>query len=246
MEYTVAMLSKLAGISVRTLHHYDDIGLLVPARKDENGYRFYGEKELMILQQILFYKAIGFPLKEVRRILQSPEFDILCALENHHHNLTKTISRYENLKKTLEKTIQKLKKNIEMKDSELYEGFNSKETEAIRKEVTERWGKKSLDESENKIKMVGKEKFSEVKKRGEEINQRLANLMSLDPGHARVQEAIKDFHENMNFYYEVTKERLLGLGQMYVEDERFTAHYDMVKPGLAFFINDAIKVYCKK
>lgn len=246
MEYTVAALSKLAGISVRTLHHYDEIGLLIPARKDENGYRFYGEKELLILQQILFYKELGFPLKEVKSITQAPEFDILSALENHSNNLTKKISKYENLKNTLQRTIQKLKLKIEMKDSELYEGFNPKEVESMRKEVVRRWGENSLNDSENKVKMAGKEKFNEVKKRSEEINQRLANLMSLDPGHDRVQDAIKDFHDNMNFYYEVTKERLLGLGQMYVEDERFTAHYDLVKPGLAEFINDAIKVYCKK
>ncbi len=245
MEYTVAELSSLAGISVRTLHHYDEIGLLTPARKDGNGYRLYGEKELLLLQQILFYKELGLKLKEVKSIINAPEFDIISALEIHHKELNKRISRYKNLMCTLENTIQKLKKKIKMKDSELYEGLNPKEITSMRKEVTERWGKETLAESENNVKMAGKAKFEDVKKRSEVINNRLAELMSLDPGHERVQDAIKDFHKNMNFYYEVTKERLLGLGQMYVDDERFTAHYDDIKPGLAAFINEAIKVYCK-
>ena len=244
-KYTVKALSKLAGISVRTLHHYDKIGLLQPSSRTEKGYRIYERADLLRLQQILFYKELDFSLKEIKAILEDPSFDLIAALEFHKTQIRQRSSRLQELLKTIDKTIAELKNQITMlTDKELYEGFNEKEVKAMRKEVIRRWGEKELLEVEERIRKMSKEGWQDVKQKGEEINQLLADLMDHPPADAKVQEAIALHHRHLCHYYEVSEERYRGLGKMYVEDERFKAHYDKYRPGLADFIQKAITVFC--
>ena len=244
-EYSVQQLSALAGVSVRTLHHYDRVGLLKPARRSEKGYRFYGKEELLKLQQVLFYRELDFPLKEIAKIINDPYFDLLKGLEFHKAELQKRADRYQVLLATLEKTITELKAKKEMMtDEEMYKGFTKEEMKTMRREVVERWGEEELLAVEERIRILGKEGWEDHQQKGEEINQLLAELSTLDPGDEHVQKAIALHHRHLNFYYEVDAGRYKGLGAMYVEDDRFSAYYDKYKEGLAKFLGKAIHVYC--
>lgn len=245
-RYSVQQLSKLAGVSVRTLHHYDRIGLLKPAERSEKNYRFYGKTELLKLQQILFYKELDFSLKKIAEILNDPDFDFLKALEFHQVELLRRAGKMQQLLVTVDKTIHSLKskKNM-MTDKELYEGFSQEEIDSMRKEVKKRWGAEELLEVEERIQKLGKDGWENHKAKGEEINQLLAEIIDLHPSEKQVQQLVAMHFKHLNFYYEVTKERYEGLGKMYVEDERFKAHYEKYRDGLAVFLRDAIFIFCQ-
>lgn len=244
-KYAVKQLSELSGVSVRTLHHYDQIGLLKPESRTEKGYRYYGRNELLKLQQILFYKEMDMSLKEIREIVNNPDFDLKAALESHKEKLRKRSLRMRKLLVTIEKTIIELKNNNQMMtDKEIYAGFKPEQIEPIRKEVKERWGEEELLAVEERIKAAGKDGWDDIQKKGEEINKLLADLMDLPPAHVNVQKAIVMHHKQLNFFYEVNKERYIGLAEMYVEDERFKSFYDKYRVGMAGFIKEAIEIYC--
>lgn len=245
-KYSVQQLSKIAGVSVRTLHHYDRIGLLKPAERSEKNYRFYGKPELLRLQQILFYKELDFSLKEIAKILNDPDFDFLKALEFHQVELLRRADRMQQLLVTVDKTIHSLKskKNM-MTDKELYEGFSKEEIDSMRKEVKKHWGAKELLDEEERIQKLGKEGWDDHKTKGEEINNLLAELMDFHPSEKQVQQTVAMHFKHLNFYYRVSKERYEGLGKMYVDDERFKAHYDKYRDGLAVFLRDAIFIFCQ-
>lgn len=142
-EWTVSELARLAGISVRALHHYDEIGLLVPARVGENRYRYYGEEDLLRLQQILLYRALGLPLEKIGAILDDPHFDGLTALQEQRHQLEAEAKRYRQLVRTIDRTIAHLKGERAMKHEDLYKGFLEPEKQA----EYEAWLKNNLGES---------------------------------------------------------------------------------------------------
>jgi len=244
-KYSVKQLSQLAGVSVRTLHHYDEIGLLKPAERAESGYRYYGREELLLLQQILFYKELDMPLKEIQAVFNNPEFNKQEALLQHKQELSKRKARLEKLMVTIDKTIVELKNKTNMlTDKEIYEGFTPEEVKKNRKEVKERWGEEKLIEAENNIKAMGKQEWQETKQEGEDIVNALAENMDKGASHADVQELIKQYHTHMNKFYKCSKEHFKNLGKMYVEDERFKAYYESRKVGLADFVHQAINVYC--
>ena len=243
-NYSVKKLAKLAGISVRTLHYYDKIGLLKPAFRSEKGYRYYGRNELLLLQQILFYKELGFSLKDIEAIINAADFDLIIALEKHKKALKNQLGNIKQLLKTVDNTINELKNNNKMKDEEIYAGFSPQERKAMRAEVTQRWGADELKATEDRIQAMGKDGWNNTKQKGEEVNQLLADLMDLPVESINVQRAIELHFRHLNFFYEVSKERYLGLAQMYVEDERFKAHYDKYRSGLAVFIKAGITVFC--
>lgn len=245
-KYSVQQLSKLAGVSVRTLHHYDRIDLLKPAERSEKNYRFYGKAELLKLQQILFYKELDFPLKEIAKILNDPNFDFLKALEFHQMELLRRADQMQQLLATVDKTIHSLKSKKNMiSDKELYTGFSQEEIDSMRNEIKKRWGEKELLEVEKRIQKLGKEGWEDQKTKGEEINILLAELMDFHPSEKHVQQAVAMHFKHLIFYYEISKERYEGLGKMYVEDERFKAHYNKYREGLAVFLRDAIFVFCQ-
>ena len=245
-KYTVKQLAELAGVSIRTLRYYDKIGLLKPAYRTESGYRHYKRAELLKLQQILFYKELGVSLKEIQQILSDPEFDLIQALQTHKQKLLEVQQQYEQLLKTIDKTIDELQKKKIMKDEEIYEGFDPKKIQAMREEVIDRWGKEELEASENKIRKMGKEQWKDVKEQEKVINQDLAKVMGLPVDDYAVQLLVQQHHQYLNQFYEVKEERYRGLAGMYVSDERFKQHYDQYSEGLAEFLKAAILVYCDR
>jgi DNA-binding transcriptional MerR regulator len=243
-KYTVKKLSKLASVSIRTLHHYDEIDLLKPESRAESGYRYYGQKELLRLQQILFYRELDYPLKEIKRILDDPEFDLLKSLEFHKQELQKRTSRLSGLLITIDKTIVKLKNQEIMNDEEMYEGFTKSAVDKMRKEAINTWGEQEVKAAEQKVKAMGKDKWQEVQDEGDAICVRLTALFG-NPVHGlAVQKEIANHYEHLCTFYDVSEERYRGLGEMYVNDERFKAHYEKFGIGLASFLNSGIQVFC--
>ena len=127
--FTVKQLSKLAGVTPRTLHHYDEIGLLKPSRVGDNGYRYYGEESVLRLQQILFYRELDIPLEEIKKIMGRRDFDVLGALQTHKDALKKQVTRLNRLIDTVDNTINHLKGNTTMSDKAYFEGFSEEEQE---------------------------------------------------------------------------------------------------------------------
>src|SRR5690349_13337867 len=122
MPYTVKQVARLSGVSVRTLHFYDETGLLHPAYVAPSGYRYYEEPQLLMLQQILFYRELGFELKQIKQILGKPDFEKVAALESHRQTLEQTLARTHQLIQTIDKTIQYLKGEVKMETEELFAG----------------------------------------------------------------------------------------------------------------------------
>ena len=242
-KFSVNRLAVLANVSVRTLHYYDQVGLLKPSIRTESKYRYYGEAELLRLQQILFYKELDLPLAQIAEILDDPDFDTLNALHAHKQELQKRKSRTNELLKTVDKTINHLK-NKTMNLEDMYKGFSKEQAEAYEKEAKERWGDSIVEESKQRVKNMGKDGLEALKKEGEDISKELAAVMHLSPSHTKVQALVKRHFNMINQYYTVTPEIYKGLGDMYVADERFRVNYDKHKDGLAKFLRDAMHVYC--
>ena len=150
--FTVKQLSKLAGVTPRTLHHYDAIGLLKPSRVGDNGYRYYGEESLLRLQQILFYRELDMPLGDIKKIMGRHDFEVLDALISHKDALKKRIDRLNVLLSTVDNTINHLKGKKMMNDKSLFEGFSEEEQEKYAEEAAQRWDAETVRASNKKWK----------------------------------------------------------------------------------------------
>jgi len=246
MEYTVKKLAKLAGISVRTLHYYDEIDLLKPSYIRDNGYRYYSEKELARLQQIMFFRELEFPLEKIKEIMDSPGFDPLAALSDQKNLLELKKKRLEGLIKTIDKTITSLEGGETMSDDKKYSGFNDPEYLKYKDEVEKKWGNTdAYKQSMDRVGKMTREDLSRVKKDGEDIRQRVGELMvkGLTPDSPQVQEQIGRFYKHLRNFYDPTPEMFKGLGNMYLTDPRFTKVYEDTAKGLATFMRDAMAYY---
>lgn len=246
MKMQIKEFAKLTGVSVRTLHYYDEIGLLKPAFVDEqNGYRFYDENSLLRMQEILFYRELDFPLKSILEILSSPDYDKKKALAEQRKLL-------ELKKERLERIIDAL--DGATKGKVTMTVFDNNDYETARKqyevEAKQRWGKtQAYKEHEQKTADYTKDKWQEVNGGLMSVLAKFAECMNNGnpadsiEAQALVKELQAYITEN---YYTCTNEILAGLGQMYVADERFKNNIDNHTLGTAEFISEAIKVYCNK
>lgn len=243
MSYTVKQLAKIAQISVRTLHHYDQIGLLSPMRAKSNSYRLYGESDLLRLQQILFFRELEFPLPEIKAILSSPTFSIEDGLKDQRKLLLIKKKRLDDLVETIDKTIKNIKKQKTMKDEELYGAFTKEEQEKYAAEAKERWGHTDAwKQSEEQVKKMGPEGLKKAGEEGAKISAKIAEAMKegVAPKSELVQKLIAEHYNWLRNFYEPGPEMYKGLANMYVEDERFTKNIDKQGPGLAAYMREAM------
>lgn len=245
MEKTVHELAKIANISVRTLHHYDSIGLLPPSRITDSGYRLYDEAAVLRLEQILFFRELDFPLKEIKQILEHPSFDKNKALEAQRELLLLKRQRLDRLVSAIDRT---LKGEPTMK----FNAFDAQDLESAKEkyasEVRERWGDTEVyAQSEAKAKSYQTSDWERVGGEANIIFQAFADSMELLPSSPEVQKLVARWqgHITRN-YYNCTDEILAGLGELYTADERFTQNIDKYREGLAAFMSEAIRCYCKK
>ncbi|MFF2448507.1 MerR family transcriptional regulator [Neobacillus sp. NPDC058068] len=249
MEYTVQKLGSLAGVSTRTLRYYDEIGILKPARINSSGYRIYGQKEVDRLQQILFYRELGVSLDSIKEIVTAPSFDGAAALREHREKLLEKKEHLELLIANVDKTIALTEGRMEMSNKEKFEGFKKKmiddNEKKYGKEIRQKYGNETVDKSNAKLQSMTQSQHNEVTALAEQITVTLAEAFKTgDPAGELAQKAA-ELHKQWLCYYwkEYSKEAHAGLGQMYVDDERFTAYYDKEQPGTAAFFREAINIY---
>ena len=241
MSYTIKQLADLAGVSVRTLHFYDESGLLKPNRTKNNGYRVYEKPELLKLQQILFFRELDFPVKEIKRIMTAPNFDIDAALRDQKRLIELKKERLNKLIKTINKTIN----DKNMKDQELYDSFDDAKMKEYAAEAKERWGNtEAYKQSQERYAQMSKEDIAKIQKDSDDLMKEIAACINDDVKSEKVQRLIDRHFNNLNYFYEPSLEIYRGLANMYVEDPRFTAFYEKYTSGLARFMRDAMIAYC--
>jgi len=244
MVYTIKKLARLSGVSVRTLHYYDEIGLLKPSFVGENGYRQYERPELMRLQHILFFRELAFPLAEIKTMIDAPDFDVAAALQEHKRLIENKRKQLGRLLHTIDKTITELTKGDPMKDEEIYDGLTG-ELKEYQKEAKERWGNtEAWRQSQARTKHWTKADYQRIAEDGKKFTQLLADTMDKGATSPEFQALIAKHHEGIEVFYDCPLTMYRYLGQMYVDDSRFAAYYNKFRPGLNVVVRDAIAHYC--
>ncbi len=241
--FTVKQLSQLAGVTPRTLHHYDEIGLLKPSRVGDNGYRYYGEESLLRLQQILFYRELDIPLEDIKKIMGRRDFDIVGALHNHKEALQKQATRLNRLIGTVDNTIDYLKGNKQMSNKQLFEAFSEEQQVEYEKEVMQKYDPATVKASVKKWKEYT---AAEKKRIGEEGNAVYRDILAAMPKGASSPEAqagVERWRRHIEYFWVPDDEQLSGLADLYNEDSRFKANFDKIDPRLAEFMREAVKIY---
>lgn len=241
--FTVKQLSKMAGVTPRALHHYDDIGLLKPSRVGDNGYRYYGEDAVLRLQQILFYRELDIPLDDIKKIMGRRDFDVMAALQSHKEALSKQAARMNRLIQTVDNTINHLKGNKTMSDEKLFEGFSEAEQEKYAQEAEQLYDPETVRESNRKWKAYSAAKKEAILADGKAIYKDMIAVIPKGANNAEAQAIVERWRKHMDYFWTPNLEQLLGLANGYNDDPRFKANFDKMDPRLAEFMRDAVKVY---
>ncbi len=248
--YSVKEVAKISGVSIRTLHVYDELGLLKPASRTESRYRLYGEEEMLRLQQILFYKELDFSLQDIKEILDSPDFNIVEALAHHKQALLARQERLDTLLSTIDKTIFYLTQGDQtmahqMTTEELYEGLPKEFATIHRDEAQQRWSD-AVKRSEAALRTMNKADFAKLKDEFKQNWQTLATMATQDPTSDAVQERIlRHYTLTRKFWGTSTSDdkqaiQFKALGEMYTEDPRFTVIDGKPNPEFATFMAQAM------
>lgn len=247
MEYSIKELSELAGVSPRTLRYYGEIELLLPFRTNEAGYRFYGEKEVEIMQQILFYRERGLGLEQIKNILYQNDFDILSALYSHLNELENQKERLDSLITTVKKTILAKKGEEEMSDKERFEIFKEnmlqKNEDKYGQEVRTKYGDTSMEQANEKIRDMTAADYQRFQKLGDEILLCLKEAVTqgISPKSEEGKRIVLLHKEWLGMTWKTySKQAHEGLAQIYVLDQRFMTYYDREVPGCAKFLRNAV------
>lgn len=253
MEYNISQLSKLSGVSARTLRYYDEINLLHPLRTNEAGYRFYGDKEVNLLQQILFYRERGLSLEKIRFILYDENFDMLKALNEHLTELENRRERLSKLIDTVKDTIASVKGEFIMCDSEKFEAFKKDVVDQYEKlygeEAREKYGDSEVDMAVNKVLSLSKEDYEKFQTLGKKVMEALkAAVISKASPESETGRSVASLHKEWLGYSwkDYTEQKHKGVVSLYVQDERFKKYYDREQNGCADFLLAAVDFWAEK
>ena len=246
--YMINEISKLTGVTIRMLHHYDKIGLLVPSKRNNSNYRVYSEEDVARLYQILLFKELEFTLKDIKRILDDEGFDREEALKVHKKLILEKKNRLEKIIESIDDTIRNIGgKTMSKKD---FKAFSYDEIrnhqEKYKEETEQKYGKSdAYKESKEKTSKYSKNDWENIMEDAGVIYEELAKLMDRNPANDEVQVLVQKWRDYIsNNFYNCTIEIFRGLALMYVADERFTNNIDKYGEGLAQFLSDAMNIYC--
>lgn len=247
MAYSIAHVARMSGITSRTLRHYDEVGLLSPAFTGTGGYRYYEERQLLRLQEILVLRELGLGLEEIRDVLDG-DTDRVRALRAHHARLTAERDRFDRLARTVQHTIDTLEGGKTVDAQELFTGLTRDDARAreLAAEAEQRWP--GAQETNAKVAGWSDEKWQAVQREGAAATERVAELMRAgvaadDP---RTVDAVDAHHRWIRHFWTPDRESYVGLGRLYVDDERFVDFYDRIEPGLARYLADAMATYAQQ
>jgi DNA-binding transcriptional MerR regulator len=244
--FTVKQLSRLAGVTPRTLHYYDQIGLLKPTQLGENGYRYYGDESLLRLQQILIYRELDLPLEQIKKILDRRDFDVLNALEGHREQLQDRIRRLERVVSTVNHTITYLRGETIMNQKQLFEPFNEEQQAEYEKEAMQMYDPAIVKASNKKWKNYTPAEKQRIADEGNAVYLGFLQAMPLGAASPEAQACVERWRRHMDYFWMPNEAQLLGLAEGYNSDPRFKANFDKIDPDLAGFVLDAVKIYVKK
>jgi DNA-binding transcriptional MerR regulator len=243
MRYTVKQLSDLAGVTIRTLHYYDEIGLLNPSAHGENGYRYYGDESLLRLQQILFYRELDLPLDQIKKIMESPGFDLLSALASHREQLLKRIAQTERLIATVDDTILHLKGKKEMSKRQFFEAFSDEQQAEYEKEAMQIYDPATVKAANKKWKNYSPAEKQRIGEEGNAVYEHILLAMPKGASSPEAQAGVERWRRHLEYFWVPNDEQLLGLVDLYNNDPRFKANYDKIDPHLAKFMREAVTIY---
>ncbi|MFF7726501.1 MerR family transcriptional regulator [Streptomyces sp. NPDC008001] len=244
MSYSVGQVAAFAGVTVRTLHHYDEIGLLSPGGRSHAGHRRYDDADLDRLQQILFYRELGFPLEEVAALLDDPGADPVEHLRRQHGLLTERIEQLQRMATAVEHAMEAKKMGIKLTPEEKFEVFGDFDPDEHAEEVEQRWGDtEAYKESQRRAATYTKEDWQRIQDETNALNARIAALMATGAAadSAEAMDLAEEHRQQIRrFHYDCTYEIHTCIAEMYVTDERFAAYYDAIRPGMGAYLRDAI------
>ena len=243
--YTVKQLAELAGVSVRTLHYYDEIALLKPTSVGENGYRYYDDEAVLRLQQIMLYREMELELLQIKDILDNPDFDLVSALRSHRAVMGQKIKRLQTLIQTVDSTIMHVTGEVKMSKKRLFEAFSAEKQKDYEREARLTYGPDTVNQSIKRW-----ESYSEAQKQaiGDEGNQIYSDLAdAIEAGKPAQSEAVQAilgrWHEHIRYFYEPTLEILRGLGELYNSHPDFIANFKKIHPDLGEYMREGINQY---
>lgn len=249
MVYTVKKLAELSKVTVRTLHFYDEAGLLKPAYYGNNGYRYYEEEQLLRLQQILFFRELGFEIKKIQKILGKGDFDKVAALNSHRVFLKKEVKRFLKLIETIDKTIDHLQGKKTMNDDEMYMGFSKEEQAKYEEFLKNRIGA-DLVECEENVKHWTKSDWEKSHQSGDKIWKEFVVFYQkkYSPSAAEVQSTVGKLYDWVKQFWTPNRKSFIGLGQGYTDYEwkKFFCKYDPDHPKLAMYVAEAMKIFAER
>lgn len=238
---TVGDVAALTGVTVRTLHHYDELGLLAPRARSDAGYRLYSYEDLIRLHEILVWRALGFSLAEIGSILDDPAYDRVTALARQRELIDGELERLGALRGALDAAIEAQRNGTKLKEAEMFEGFDPAQYED---EVRERWGHtEAYRESTRRAAAYGEPEWSAIRAEADEITRSFAALQAAgEPADGERARAVAERHRQhiSRWFYECPPAMHRGLGQMLADDQRFASKYELVAPGLAAYVRDAM------
>ena len=242
--WPVGEVARLASVTVRTLHHYDRIGLLVPSGRTPSGHRRYEPADLDRLQRVLFYRELGFGLDEVALLLDGSDHDPLDQLRDQHRLLVERSERLRAMAEAVAVTIKAHESGVRLTPEEMFEVFGDFDPAQHTDEVRDRWGEtEAYGESMRRTAMYTAADWARVAAEGAVVERAFADALAAglpptsEPAMAAAEEHRQQIDRN---FYPCSYQMQRALAEMYVADERFTAHYEDVAPGLAAYVHDAI------
>ena len=251
--YTVKEVAKLSGVTVRALHHYDQLGLLKPAQVGDNGYRYYGREELLRLQQILLHRELELPLDAIAEVLDRPGFDRLDALKRHRKMLALKAARYRKLIQTLDRTLGALEGETQMKDKDLYKGFEPEKQEEYEAYLIDRFGdhaRAGIETSKAALKTWSKPDWDRSNGEYAAVEAGMGKALAdgLPADSEGVQALIRRHHAWVATMWSrrPKREAYIGLGQLYLDHPDFRARFEAVRPGLTEYLAGAMRAFAER
>ncbi len=244
MLYAVGQVAGFAGVTVRTLHHYDEIALLSPGARTPAGHRRYDDADLDRLQRILYYRELGFPLDEIAALLDDPDSDPMEHLRRRHRVITKRIEVLHGMAAAVERAMEARKMGINLTPEEKFEVFGDNDPDQYAEETERRWGgTEAYRASQRRTARYTKEDWQRLQDEQDAWGRRVAELIASGAaadGTAAMDLAEEHRRQICRDFYDCGHETHTCLARMYVEDERFTAFYEKIHPGMARYLHDAI------
>jgi MerR family transcriptional regulator, thiopeptide resistance regulator len=245
LMYTVKQLADLADVTVRTLHHYDDIDLLKPAQVGDNGYRYYDDDALLRLQQILFYREIGLSLLQIKDVLDSPDFDVVTALHTHRAALEDKLYHLHELMHTIDQTLAHLQGGTPMSKKQLFGGFNPEKQKDYEREARLQYGPEVVNDSIKRWNSYTKTQQEIIMEEGNTIYSDIVAAIEagVGPERAQMQAILVRWHNHIRYFYEPTLETLRGLGDLYTSHPDFIANFQKLHTDLPTYLQAGIVQY---